>query len=224
MFKKVIGLAPEQYVLLVKMYVVWLIVFSAFRMLMLFLNVESLTENGADVLFEAFRWGFTFDNIIISYAMILPFLLLSISLISIHIAPVFVKIIRVYYWVFGVVFTLFLVFDLPYFSYYSARLNPAILSWFKTPGTSLSAVVGDFRYYPFFALGVALIYGSWYVFFKTNILSIKQFMRAKFVPSLLCFLIVGTLVFRGMRGPLILIDPLLILEILFTVKRRLIIF
>ncbi len=200
MIKFLLKNIPKQYLLLCKVYVILIVLFSMFRFIMLFINNDSLTIKGTTLLLDAFIWGFTFDNIIISYAIIIPYLLLSFSLIHTVLGPSVVKITRVYLLIIQLVCITFLVFDLPYFSYYNARLNPAVLSWFKTPGESMKAVFGDFRYYPFLLLGGVLFYVSYFIYIKSKQLDIKQFLRAKLIPSFLGFLILGTLIFRGMRG------------------------
>lgn len=200
MLKKLLHSIPKQYLLLCKVYTLWILIFTFFRFTLLLLNSDSLTDQGQELLFDAFVWGFTFDNIIISYVMILPFLLLSFSLIKTTFAPILTKICKVYLFIMQLICIPVLVFDLPYFSYYSARLNPAVLSWLKTPGESMKAVVGDFRYYPFLFLGGILFYATYFIYLKSKTLDIKPFLRAKLIPSVLGFLILGTLIFRGMRG------------------------
>ena len=134
---------PNQYKFILKLYLIWLTLFTTFRFLILVLNLDSLTEEGTKTLFNTLNWGFTFDNVVIGYFIAFPFLIISSSLLFPKIHLFTFRFVKDYFFVFQTIFILLFSFDLPYFNYYSARLNPSVVSWLKTPWVSFTAVTGD---------------------------------------------------------------------------------
>ena len=191
---------PNQYKFIIKLYLIWLTLFSAFRFLILALNLDSLTEEGSKTLAETLNWGFTFDNIVIGYFMALPFLMLSFSLILPRTQNLIFRLVKGYFFTIQTLFIVLFSFDLPYFNYYNARVNPSVVSWLKTPFETAKAVTGDSSYYPFILLGGVLIYLSYLLYYKTKQFKFQKNNSPSIILTIALFLALGTLTFRGLRG------------------------
>ncbi len=192
---------PNQYKFIVKLYLIWFTLFTAFRFLILVLNLDSLTTDGSTTLLTTLNWGFTFDNIIIAYFIIAPFLIISTSLIFPRIHSLTFHLVKGYFFGIQTVFLFLFSFDLPYFNYYGARINPSVFSWLKTPMISLTAIIGDIGYYPYIVLGGVLIYLSYFLLYQTRQFKFKPNEgRPSILIVLILFVTLGTLTFRGLRG------------------------
>ncbi len=154
--------------------------------------------------FQAFRIGWQFDTVILSYILVIPFLFLSISS--------FIKIRAVFYkWAFYYIsFLMALVFmissaDIPFFNYTFGRLSAVIFLWMS----NFDIVTGMITQEKSYLLYVVLFFVLYLSFLwlgkgilKRTLKSHHDTKRPHIFVSTICFVLVFFFLFLGSRGRL----------------------
>ena len=199
--------APVRYIIFV--YGTGMLIFSAFRILLLSLHTSELKEIPGSVIFQSLLMGLRFDAVINGYLLIAPlfiFFLFSFfktrperiaGIISIFIVIVYT-------------FSFFAhVADIRWFGHGAARLTVSILQWTDTPGWMLKFIFQDISNYPFLILFFILIYLFYRLIKKIQVASFDgQDKGISLVRNIPVYLVLLALMFIGIRGRIALKSPI----------------
>jgi len=153
-------LVPAHLRFLVVVHLILLAIYSLFRYVTLLYNHPSwlFTMDRSLTVNEAFRIGFVFDITVASYALLLPYMLLTAAFIwKINLKRLFTFV----QWYCGAAILVSLIIcaaDVPYFSFYNSRLNTAAVHW-KNNSIIVKFILSDAKYYPFILILVGGIWG-----------------------------------------------------------------
>lgn len=198
---------PVQYIILI--YGAGMLIFSAFRVLLLSLHADELKEIPANVIFQSLLMGWRFDAVINGYLLILPafifFILTFFKSWSNKVAGVISVFIVIVY---SIAFFAH-VADIRWFGHGAARLTVSILQWTNTPGFMMRFIFQDVSNYPFLILFVLLIFLFYRLIKKIRTISftglkdeLNTFQRITF------FLVLLGLMFVGIRGRIAMKSPI----------------
>ncbi len=157
-----------------------------------------------EIPFQAFKIGWQFDTVILSYVLVLPFLFLGIASF-IKIKPSFYK--WSFYYISVLLAPVFMISsaDIPFFNYTFGRLSAVIFLWMSNLDIVTGMITQEKSYF-FYVLLFFLFYGS-FVWIGNKILrrTLEQNSQAKRLPivfSSISFILVFFLLFLGSRGRL----------------------
>jgi len=154
-------LFPPYLRFLLSVHLILLLIFSVFRFIMLLSNKPAyfFDMERSMSLTKAFRIGLWFDVTIASYAMFVPYLLLTYLHLfrSIYAERVY-KYVRFYCGFIILISLVICAADVPYYKYFNARLNIATVH-LKNLAQSGSFVLKEVAYYPIIALFVVGLWG-----------------------------------------------------------------
>ncbi|MDD5362054.1 MAG: sulfatase-like hydrolase/transferase [Ignavibacteria bacterium] len=150
-------LVPLHINYLFRIFLSGMVLFMLFRLLLLNLNSGQAEGISASVIFYAlFNRGCLFDAAVNSYALIIPFLFLSIG----YFIPSTKKVFSFLAFYFLVIFYAFAIAvhsaDIPYFEYFNSRLTNGILSWTEDLWIMVKSRFSTPVYYPFIGLFVVV--------------------------------------------------------------------
>jgi len=196
-----------QYILLV--YGTGMLLFSFFRLLLLFLHLNEAKEIPATILFQALLMGLRFDAVINGYLLLLPALILFLLSFSKKGNLFPVKLISGFVVVIYAVTFLIHVCDMRWYGHGATRLTVSFLQWTDTPGWMLKFTFQDIYNYPFIILMAALIYLFHLAVRKIKTTTfIKNQAFVSTTKNLLSFLLLFAFLFIGMRGRLAVKSPI----------------
>jgi phosphoglycerol transferase MdoB-like AlkP superfamily enzyme len=160
MFSHIRSKIPAHLRFLLAVHVLLLVIYSAFRYLMLAYNRPSyfFDMERSMTLRQAFKVGFWFDITVASYALLIPYVLLSVA----YFYPKYAE--RLYRWVrfwCGLAILVSVIIcaaDVPYFKYYNARLNTATIH-LKNMAQIGEFLLKEVKYYPFLAILAVACWG-----------------------------------------------------------------
>ena len=151
---------PSHIRYLLSVHLMLMVIFSLFRYIMLVYNKPTyfFDMERSISLRKAFQIGLWFDLTIASYAMILPYLVLTYTYIRKKEPERVFKYVRWYSAIVILVSLIICAADVPYFKYYNSRLNIA------TVHVKNMAQIGEFilkevKYYPFILVFLVGIWG-----------------------------------------------------------------
>jgi phosphoglycerol transferase MdoB-like AlkP superfamily enzyme len=114
---------------------------SAFRAILFLMNLEIASHSTAnDILYAFFNRGLLFDINILSYLFILPFLMVSIPLVSGKTNKIFLRISNLLILIGGIAVMLVSAIDLGYFKYYNSRITGAVFTWIEDVGITFKVI------------------------------------------------------------------------------------
>ena len=187
---------PFHYKQLIYSYLLLIVLSTSYRLILLTTNFNNVFEINKQLLIKAFSVGYTFDNIVISYTLVLPFLLtVANSRLQLKSIYSFNK-----YFLSIITILLIIIYsiDLPYFNYYNARINTSIFAWIKSPISSFKIISKDTNYYPYVFLGV--LFGVLYLKYGfTKLWKTKQ-DKTTFWSQLIFAVTFTVALFHGIRG------------------------
>jgi phosphoglycerol transferase MdoB-like AlkP superfamily enzyme len=179
---------------------VQMITFIFFRIILFSLNTSRLTDEFFAYQTSVYLFSFRFDLLITSYLFILVWLLFSLRLnvSKISVRPVY-RFLIVYFVIVDLFVLLLVCSDIPYYTFFNERINPAIILWINNPEMMINFLKDSPQYLPFFLLYIlaftAMIYCQ---------LRILKHWKNQPVPEgkghLAGTLILAAMVFVGMRG------------------------
>jgi phosphoglycerol transferase MdoB-like AlkP superfamily enzyme len=155
------SLIPAHLRFLVTVHVILLSIFSAFRYITLIYNRPSYFFQADRSLrvWDAFKIGFGFDVTVATYALLVPYLLLTFAFF--YPRPHLRLYIFVRNWCAAVVLISLLICatDVPYFNFFNSRLTASAINW-KNNVQVVKYLSTEFKYYPFIILGFFCIWGT----------------------------------------------------------------
>ncbi len=177
--------------------------FMIFRLLLLFLN-KGQTEgiSPSVILYALFNRGSLYDAAVNSYALLLPFLFLTLG----YFIPAAKRFFHYTAFVLAAAFYVSAIAlhsaDIPYFEYFNSRLTNGILSWTEDIGLMIKSRFSTLTYYPF--IGLFLVVSVLYVFLLKKIAGKNIFGNtARIEPvyrKIIYTVLAGFLLFLGARG------------------------
>ena len=137
-----------------------LVIFTIFRYITLLYNRPSyfFTVDRSLPLREAFRIGFYFDITVASYALLLPYLLLTMAYFWQVNHQKLYAFIRFYCGTVVAVSLIICSCDVPYFNFFNSRLTTAAVHW-KNNLQVAKYVFSEVKYYPFILTFIVGIWG-----------------------------------------------------------------
>lgn len=138
----------------------WTGIYSGFRGLTYWYNIDKTTEATRMGLLDALWLGVHFDWQVVSCCLALPFLWLSMVYFRGKMAPWEGRFLRGYLWLASFVALAICAADLPYFAFFNSRISTAALLWKDTPGQVTMFLLESPEYYPFLLVTVL---GGWWL-------------------------------------------------------------
>lgn len=151
---------PAHLRFLIVVHLLLLGIFSLFRWVTLAYNRPayfSSAERSLSV-WEAFRIGFQFDVTVASYALLLPYLLLTAEFIWPRSNERLFRIIRFYCGMVLLVSLIICAADVPYFNFFNSRLTVAAVN-LKNTGQVIKYILSEVQYYPFILICAGCVWG-----------------------------------------------------------------
>ncbi len=151
---------PDHLRFLMWVYVSLLAMFTVFRAITLLVNRPEYfgsVERSISIR-EAFLIGFRFDILVASYALFLPYLVLTAAFLFDWTQPRWFKFTRIYCTVIILVCLIISAADVPYFNFFNSRLTTIAVNW-KNLGQVIHYIVREIKYYPFIIIGLFGIWG-----------------------------------------------------------------
>lgn len=211
--KRISACVPAQLKYLFSCYFSGMVVFSVYRTIELYsYRKEAMglpQEQRLNLIMNSMLMGLRFDNVISSYLLVLPFLILSVLF--------FLKIKKdgayraVNLLVFALYSTSFLAFsaDVPYFRYYYSRLNVAIFNWSSEKGFMFRMITEEFSYLAFVILFLALCISFYFLLKKfLGFLLRESTGSGNSRRSSWAFILTALLMFLGARGRIEIKSPI----------------
>lgn len=156
--KKII---PSYVLFLCAVFCVGMVLGTVFRLILFFTNLHLLSDAPRNmVLYALFNRGLLFDAYVNAFILALPFLLLSIQYLAGGWSRIVYRFTNIYLIVIYSCVTLLSAVDIPYFSYYNARITRILFLWFDTAWLTVQAIFTTKEYYPYLAL-LALMIAGW---------------------------------------------------------------
>lgn len=188
---------PAHLRFLIVVHVMLLSLFSLFRWITLIYNRPAYFSSAERTLsvWEAFRIGFWFDVTVASYALLLPYILLTAAFIWPRSDERLFRIIRFYCGMALLVSLIICAADVPYFNFFNSRLTVAAVS-LKNTAQVLKYIVSEVKYYPFILLCIGCIWGTGRLMrfiWRRSWTTMEHNMRSKMLATALAspFLLIG---------------------------------
>lgn len=196
---------PNYLIYLFWVSIVLLLLFSAFRILLLTGQMEQLTAESAPYLWGALlNRGLLFDTSVICYIIAPVFLILSVGTIKPVRSVNYYRAAGLLVFLLSGITLLLACADIPYFKYYNSRLTNTV--FVLSANDSLWLILRDLftnpDYLPYTLLFMASIVLLWKVllFLRRKFLPPPGLRRPKSWMQLTAFLLAGYLIFAGIRG------------------------
>jgi len=151
---------PGSIMFILKIYLLALPLFTAFRLLLLLTESERLSGDGVNLwlILQALFMGWRFDTVISGYILALPALLCLAGAvlqkrIFYQIAGYFSGLLFIFAFVIGVA-------DIPYFNYTFTRFNSSAFLWTDSPAFVIGMIMQNpvYIFYMLLALAVCIVY------------------------------------------------------------------
>lgn len=146
--------------LLIKIYLLVLSIFSVFRLMLFFTEINRLEFSFETIqnVVKAFIMGIRFDIVITGYVMILPGLFLLIQDIIIERSKFAHRFIR--FWIFFLFSLAFVICaaDIPYFNQFFSRFSIGAFNWMDSPRFVFNMIIEEPRYFLVVFPWVILVY------------------------------------------------------------------
>ncbi len=154
-------IVPAHLRFLIVVHILLLGIYSLFRYVTLIYNRPSYFFQADRTLpvGEAFRIGFAFDVTVASYALLLPYVLLTFAYVRRGLHVRLIKFVRFYCATVLLVSLIICAADVPYFNFFNSRLTTVAVS-LKNTGQVLKYLATEFKYYPFIIIIIACIWGA----------------------------------------------------------------
>ena len=195
----------------IKLYLLLIAIFFAFRAALLLLNLDRVGETTFWEVFQAFVMGVRFDIVTIGFVIAIPTIILTIFSFFGKKSRLFEKI---YTWVLTVCFTItfgICAADIPYFDQFFDRFNITAFEWMAT-GDSVFVFKMIWEE-PTYILMMLPVLGCGFVFwfFANRILkNSKDWESVNYVRYGIATVLLWGLVFIGMRGRLNEKSPIMV--------------
>jgi phosphoglycerol transferase MdoB-like AlkP superfamily enzyme len=151
---------PDHLRFLVWVYLILLVIYSLFRFITLKVNRPTTTisaETTISVL-EAFKIGFRFDILVASYALILPYFILTGAFIINKENQSIFKWVRLYCSAVILISLIICAIDVPYFKFFNSHFTTSSVNWGNL-GQSIKYMTTELKYYPILVVAGFGIWG-----------------------------------------------------------------
>ncbi|MDB5282468.1 MAG: sulfatase [Bacteroidota bacterium] len=205
---------PHSIRYLLKIYFTGVVFFLCLRLLLIAISLNLALRPSQHLweLGEALIIGWRFDTVISSYALCVPFVFLSLAELFGHLST---KLIKIFHCYIVLVYTLCFFIccaDMPFFRYYTERLNGLIFAYQDGAPLMLKTIMGDWRYYLYliaFLIVVVLFVRKVRKFRSTLIESAQATRNASSkIKSGAFILAAAVILFIGMRGRISALSPM----------------
>lgn len=185
-------------------FIALLIVFEAFRIFFLLINMQLLDNASFSLILTAiFNRGLLFDTAIACYISALPFALVLLPNLAGIIKKWLAAIIVIYYIITFNIVLLIVFSDFPFFNYYNSRITWNIFNWTDNVFLMFKAVFTDKSYIFYILLYVLFCILTTIIFWRTfkRFIQKKKFYKQSPIFSRFFFTLAGSyLLFIGIRG------------------------
>ncbi|MHC1707160.1 MAG: LTA synthase family protein [Bacteroidales bacterium] len=146
-----------QYLLII--FILCLLFFAVLRITQTLIHRDQLNDSNTYLLWYCyFNRGLLFDVVTTTYITILPAVILLIAYLSGRIRKSIVYITATLLSVFFILTLAVSLSDIPFFSYYNARINSMILAWTDDLPLMIKAVFGNIYYIPLILVFLGLVF------------------------------------------------------------------
>jgi len=154
-------LVPAHLRFLVAVHLILLGIYSLFRYVTLLYNRPSYLFQMDHTLpvGEAFRIGFWFDVTVASYALLIPYLLLTVTFVRPGTYARLFRVVRFYCGLAILVSLIICAADVPYFNFFNSRLTSSAVHW-KNNVQVIKYLFSEVKYYPFILISGVCIWGT----------------------------------------------------------------
>ena len=179
--------------------------FSFFRLFNLIYNLKALESIPSSEIFQlvlhSFFIGFRFDTVIAASILALPILLSGFVFFKGRIHKQFIKGVYFYVGILSLISFFICTVDVPFFHFFSKRLNSSVLIWNNAGGMSFGIIFSEPRFYLFlvlYALLVIVFIKQIKTLYSRHLMDCDiKFSRARIFPI---YLLVLMFIALGMRG------------------------
>jgi phosphoglycerol transferase MdoB-like AlkP superfamily enzyme len=211
-----LNLIPQQYRFFLKIFSYGIVGFTIFRLLLVFSEFEKIEQlpdgESSSLLLGAFWMGLRFDIVISGYLLILPFVLISIMPILKQWTKTFSLIISIIVIILYSSAFLVSAADIPYFNQFFTRFNASAFQWADTPDFVFSMVFQEISYWWVFIPHILISTGFAYFVLLSRRKLIDSTREQRFGKNILnnalAFILLGLLLFVGIRGRLEIKSPI----------------
>lgn len=189
---------------LIKVYLIGLIAFGLLRLCLLLFSAEENISFFVSQTREVFLIGVRFDNVVLSYILALPFIVLFIAA-SAQINNKYITNFVGYF----ILITLssamcIAVAEIPYYNFFKNRLSESAFQWFGAPDVVFEMIISNTNHLLFLLLAILafitfayFLHKYTFVVFKKNV-SLQT--KSTTLKQLIIFVVGALLLFLGMRG------------------------
>jgi phosphoglycerol transferase MdoB-like AlkP superfamily enzyme len=156
------NLVPAHLRFLLAVHAILLLIYTVFRSITLIYNRPTyLFQVDASLsIRQAFRIGLLFDITVAAYALLIPYILLTLTFLWPKLSSHRLHAIVRTYCVVAILISLIIcAADVPYFNFFNSRLNTAAIA-LKNIGQSARYILQEPQYYPFILIILAFIWGT----------------------------------------------------------------
>jgi phosphoglycerol transferase MdoB-like AlkP superfamily enzyme len=195
---------PRPLLFLLTYYGLVLAFFTLCRVVVLLQNFADFKPVEKALLPKVFRLGAIFDTVMISYVILLPFLLLTfLHFVSRTFKKGVRQFLNIYLSIALVLYFMFSMVDIGYFDFYGTRLNSGVFSWMGSPWLIVKTLVTDYHYWIYIVLTIIAIWGIFKVVSKLNSCFLEGSSPSRLkVKPIISTIIFALLLFTGLRGSL----------------------
>lgn len=191
---------------LLSVQVVALTTLTILRCVLYFANIN-LAANIPDkscLVFRALLKGLHFDNLIASYVMLIPLVVLSILALSNKIYKGAIKFFNIYFIICYAIVFMISAADIPYFKYFFSHLDVSVFHWMGFGATTAGMIFQETSYYIYFSLYVILLvaFGLAVFYFGRRVYTLQSsdLSGKQYVIAVPCVILLWGLCFIGIRG------------------------
>jgi phosphoglycerol transferase MdoB-like AlkP superfamily enzyme len=169
-----------------------------------FQNIGDFKPEEKDLIGRMFSMGWLFDTVMISYIILLPFLLLVVLYyVKRNVPKGFIRFLNIFLSLALSLYFIVSMVDIGYFDFYGSRLNIGVFSWMGSPMLVLKTLVSDYHYWLYITVTFIAIWGIVKLVKKlTKTFLINPFALKRKKIFTLKILAFALILFAGLRGSL----------------------
>lgn len=190
---------PQHIKYLFSVYLLGILLFTGFRLLLLFNHLSDIESESFSTVFLGFLIGLQFDTVISSYILMIPFLLLiAHQILNINWILKAARILLLVFYSFAFIIA---ASDIPFFNHFYSRLNTSAFLWMNNTAFSLKMIFQEFTFWVYIIPAI----GAIFIFYFFEIIAYKRFMKSHIhtiLKTSLFSILTILLLFIGIRGRL----------------------
>ena len=178
--------------------------FTLCRTVLLLQNISNFKPLEKAFIPKIYWLGSIFDSVMISYVILLPFLLLTfLRFISGKYSKGVRRFLTIYLSTALVLYFMFSMVDIGYFDFYGTRLNSGVFSWMGSPLLIVKTLVTDYHYWIYIILTILAVWGISKAISKLGHCFLEGTTNPRFTIKYAVSTVLFALVlFAGLRGSL----------------------